>query len=398
MTMTSRAQAGALFGGVTVLVAGLAMRAPIISVAPILTKIQEAYGLGSVAASLLTSLPVLCFGAMAFVAPWLGRRFGMERAIVFMLGLITAGMLVRAVWGPFGLFLGTVLLGSGIAVNNVLMPAAIKRHWTHAVGPLMSTWSVSMAVGPTLAALLTVPLYQALHSDVHLALVVWVVLPVAGLVLFQALRSRLPAADGGGPTPAAVRGGLWREPLAWQVSGFLGLQSLLFYSFTGWLPTILAAGGLSDIEAGLGFSVFTIFNIVSSLVYPMIAVRSRRQGGLAAASGSMWLLGIGGLLLAPVSTAYVWAGLAGLGSGASFSLALTLLVLRSRDAATAARLSGMAQAVGYTLAATGPLMMGWAFEASGGWTVPLVVLLAVVPFMTAAGIVSGRPVEIGPAS
>ena len=76
----------------------------------------------------------------------------------------------------------------------------------------------------------------------------------------------------------------------------------------------------------------------------------------------------------------------------------SLLVLRSRDAATAARLSGMAQAVGYTLAATGPLMMGWAFEASGGWTVPLVVLLAVVPFMTAAGIASGRPVEIGPAS
>lgn len=395
MTVTTRVHASALFGGIAVLVAGLAMRAPIISVAPILTKIQETYGFGSVAASLLTSLPVLCFGALAFVAPWIGRRFGMERAIVFMLGLITAGVVVRAVWGTTGLFVGTALLGSGIAVNNVLLPAAIKRHWTHVMGPLMSTLSVSMAVGPTLAALLTVPLYQLLNNDVRLTLVVWVFFPVAGFVLFQALRSRLPVTTEPSIRTGGAGGGLWSKPLAWQVSSFLGLQSLLFYSFTSWLPTILTDRGLSDITAGFGFSVFTFMNIIGSFFYPMIAVKLRQQRGLAALSAVFWLVGIGGILFSPVSLAYVWAGFAGLGSGASFSLALTMLVLRTRDAATAARLSGMAQAVGYTLAATGPLLMGWVFETSGGWTVPLLMLLAVVPLMTLAGVASGRPVEIG---
>lgn len=399
MSPRPAAHAGALFGGVVVLVAGLSMRAPIISVAPVLSKIQEHYGLGSVAASLLTSLPVLCFGALAFVAPLLGRRIGMERTIVAMLGLIVVGVLVRSLWGTAGLFLGTVLLGSGIAVNNVLLPAAIKRHWTHVVGPLMSTLSVSMALGPTLAALLTVPLYQWFDGSVRWTLAVWVVLPLAGLALFEALRGRLPAtAETAHEAIAPTAGRLWRQPLAWQVSAFLGLQSLLFYAFTGWLPTILVDAGLTDIAASLGFSVFTILNIVGSFGYPIIAVKLRQQSGLAAASAGMWLVGIGGLSFAPTATAYLWAGVAGLASGASFSLALTLLVLRTRDATTAARLSGMAQAVGYLLAATGPLMMGWVFDRSGGWTAPLLVLLAVVPVMALAGVGSGRALEIGPTS
>lgn len=395
MRIASSAQAGAVFGGITVLVVGLALRAPIISVSPVLTKIQESYGLGSVAASLLTSLPVLCFGAWAFAAPWLGRRFGMERVISFMLGLIIVGILGRSLWGSAGLFVGTVLLGSGIAVNNVLLPAAIKRHWTHVVGPLMSTLSVSLALGPTLAALLTVPIYQLLDENVRLTLLVWIVLPVAGVVLFQVLRSRLPTNTGQARLAAPAGGGLWREPLAWQVSAFLGLQSLLFYSLTAWMPTILEGRGLTTVGAGLGFSVFTMMNIVSSLAYPMIAVKLRQQRGLAALSASLWLVAIGGLLLAPVSTAFVWTGLAGLGSGASFSLALTMLVLRTRNAASAARLSGMAQAVGYTLAASGPLLMGWLFELTGGWTGPLLLLLTVVPFMATAGLAGGRAVQIG---
>lgn len=395
MSRRPSTHAGALFGGVTVLIVGLSLRAPIISVSPILTQIQVQYGLGSVAASLLTSLPVLCFGALAFVSPWLGRRFGMERAVQWMIGLIVVGMLVRAAWGSVGLFAGTVVLGSAIAVSNVLLPAMIKRHWTHAVGPLMSTLSASFSLGPTLAAVLTVPIFQALGSNVRWALLAWLVLPLIGLVLFRALRRRLPGGGAWVPEAARVGGGLWREPLAWQVSAFLGLQSLLFYAFTAWLPTILASRGLSQVAAGVGFSAFTALNIVGSLAYPVIAVKLRQQRGLAAFSASLWLVGLSGLLLAPIGTAFAWAGIAGLGSGASFSLALTLLVLRTRSAADAAKLSGMAQAVGYTLAATGPLLMGWLFELSGGWTAPLLMLVTIVPLMGAAGLLGGRPLRVG---
>ena len=157
-----------VLAGITVLVIGLSLRAPIISVSPILVQLQEVYGLSSVAAGLLTSLPVLCFGALALLAPRLDHRFGMERTISAMLVMIILGMVIRSLAGAGWLFAGTVVLGAAIAVNNVLLPGLVKRDYGHVAGPLMSIQSVSMALGPTLAAILTVPLYHLLGDSVRL--------------------------------------------------------------------------------------------------------------------------------------------------------------------------------------------------------------------------------------
>ncbi len=385
-----------LLAAVTVLVIGLAMRVPIVSVSPILPQLQKAYGLGSVAASLLTTLPVLCFGLLALLAPRLEQRFGIERTILAMLLTTGAGMIVRAQGGPPGLFAGTVILGAAIAINNVLLPGLVKRDWSHLAGPLMSVYSVSMALGPTLAALLTVPLLQAFSGNLRWTLLVWLVVPAAAVALLQVLRRRTPRAgkrERAAGTAAADR--LLRDPLAWQVSLYLGLQSLLFYAFTAWLPTILADGGLPAVTAGLGFSVFNLVSVAGSLAGPLLAARQRQQGAIALAGASLWVLGIGGLLFGPPAGMYLWVTLAGLASGLSFSLALTLLVLRSRDASQAARLSGMAQALGYLLAAIGPLLMGWLLDLSGDWYVPLLCLLLVVPFLALTGTLGGRPLTVG---
>ena len=387
-----------VLAAITVLVIGLSMRAPIISVSPILVQLQEVYELSSAAAGLLTSLPVLCFGALALVAPRLSQRFGMERTMSAMLLLIIVGMLVRAVAGAAGLFIGTVVLGAAIAVNNVLLPGLIKRDWTHVAGPLLSVQSVSMALGPTFAAILTVPLYQLLGDSVRLALLSWLVLPLAAYVLFTVLRRRMPKVEAGTlrKIAAGAAGSLLRDRLAWQVTAFLGLQSLLFYSVSTWLPTILIGAGLPAVTAGVGFSVFNLVSVGGSLAGPLVAVRLRHQGFLSSVAAGCWFIGLTGLLVAPLPAFYLWVTLAGLGSGLSFSLALTLLVLRAYDAKDAARLSGMVQAVGYGLAATGPLVVGSLFEFSGGWNVPLLFLLAVVPLLALAGFGAGRPLLVLP--
>ncbi len=389
-------QTNFVLAGITVLVIGLALRAPIISVSPILVQLQDVYGLSSVAAGLLTSLPVLCFGLLALFAPRLDQRFGMERTISAMLLLIIVGMLIRSFAGVASLFLGTVVLGAAIAVNNVLLPGLVKRDWAHVAGPLMSIQSMSMALGPTLAAVLTVPLYQLLGASVRLALLSWLVLPLAALVLFQALRLQMSRAGGRSlPRRAAVAAGnLLRDRLAWQVTAFLGTQSLLFYSVSAWLPTILVDAGLSATTAGIGFSAFNLAGVAGSLAGPLVAVRLRHQGAVSSVAAGLWVIGLGGLLIAPLPAFYLWVLVAGLGSGVSFSLALTLLVLRSYDAYDAARLSGMVQAVGYAFAATGPLVVGWLFDVSGNWNVPLLFLLALVPLLALAGFGAGRPLLV----
>lgn len=385
-----------VLAGFTVLVIGLALRTPIISVSPILVQLQDFYNLSSVAAGLLTSLPVLCFGALALLAPRLEQRFGMERTISAMLVLIILGMLIRAWAGAGGLFAGTVVLGAAIAVNNVLLPGLVKRDWSHVAGPLMSIQSVSMALGPTLAAVLTVPLYQLLGDSVRLALLSWLILPLAALVLFQALRRQMSRAGVGRlrQKAQAATGNLLRDPLAWQVTVYLGMQSLLFYAVSAWLPTILTDAGLAATTAGIGFSAFNLVSVAGSLAGPLVAVKLRHQGVLSSIGAGLWLIGLAGLLLAPLPAFYLWVMIAGMGSGLSFSLALTLLVLRSHDASDAARLSGMVQAVGYVLGATGPLVVGWLFESSGSWNVPLIFLLAVVPLLAMAGLGAGRPLVV----
>ena len=380
------------------LVIGLAMRAPFISVSPILTQIQAEYQQSNVSASLLTTLPVLCFGVLALLAPRLAQRFGVDRTLLAALVFIAVGVLIRSIFGSGGLFTGTVVLGTAIAVTNVLLPGLIKRDWSHLAGPLMSIYSVAMALGPALAALLAVPLLDLLAGNVRLALLAWIVSPLAAVLMFQVLRSRM--AEGqvtAGPVAAtAVSGQLLREPLAWQVSAFLGFQSLLFYAISAWLPTMLVQLGLTPVAAGVGFSAFNVASIAGSIAGPLLATRFRQQRGLALTGAALWAVGLGGLLFLPQAGLFVWVVVAGLASGLSFSLALTLIVLRAADASGAARLSGMAQAVGYMLAAAGPFLLGWLLEVSGGPRLPLTVLLGIVPLLALAGLGAGRPLTVLP--
>lgn len=373
------------------------MRAPFIAVSPILTEIQAAYGLSNVSASLLTTLPVLCFGILALLTPRLARRYGTDRTMLVALVFIAVGVLVRSYFGAGGLFTGTVVLGTAIAIANVLLPGLIKRDWSHRAGPLMSVYSVSVALGPAVAALLAVPLLEVLGGNVTLALLVWIASPLAAVFMFQLLRSRMPraAASGVGPVSGAPAAGqLLKEPLAWQVSAFLGLQSLIFYAVSAWLPTLLVQLGLTPVAAGVGFSAFNLASIAGSISGPLLATRFRQQSGLAVFGAALWTVGLTGLLFAPQAGILMWVSIAGVASGLSFSLALTLIVLRAADAAGAARLSGMAQAVGYLLAAAGPFVLGWLLEVSGGPRLPLFALLGIVPLLALAGLGAGRPLTV----
>ncbi|CAM5322803.1 MFS transporter OS=Streptomyces rimosus subsp. rimosus (strain ATCC / DSM 40260 / JCM 4667 /NRRL 2234) OX=1265868 GN=SRIM_021635 PE=4 SV=1 [Streptomyces rimosus subsp. rimosus] len=188
---------------------------------------------------------------------------------------------------------------------------------------------------------------------------------------------------------------LTRSPLAWQVTLFMGSQSLIAYVMIAWMPTVFTDHGMSKATAGLVFAFSTLVQMAGSFVVPMLAGRMRRQRLLAVAVTALMACGIVGLLVAPVAGAWVWAILLGIGQGGALGLALTMMVLRSGDAHTAARLSGMAQTWGYLLAAAGPLVLGAVHQATHGWTVPIVLLLAVCAGLVLLGMGAGRDRKIG---
>ncbi|MGY1708721.1 MFS transporter [Geodermatophilus sp. SYSU D00758] len=384
-----------------VLLAGLNLRGAIAAVSPVLPEVRGDLGLSAAAAGLVTTLPVLCFAVLAPPAAWLGRRVRVETAVLAGLLAVAAGTVLRVLGGPAVLLAGTAVIGAGMTVGNVLLPAVTKRGFGGRAGTVTGLYTGALAAGAAVMAGLTGPL--AALTGWRVALASWAVLALAAAAVWAgATRAPAAGAEPAPPTPEVAAPGVrvWRSPLAWAVAVVLALQSALYYAVTTWLPTLLVdetAGGLR--AATVAATLFQVLGIPATLVVPAVLARQRRRGrsgqrALGLAVVAAWTLLPVGLLVAPAAwPAWVVAG--GLAQGAGISLAFTLVVLRAGDEAVVRRLSGMSQLVGYSVGAAGPLVVGALHAATGGWTAPLLVLVGCGAGYAAAVVVAGRPVPLG---
>ena len=341
----------------------LNLRPALSSMAPLLGQVSSSLGLSASQAGLLTTLPVLCLGLFAPLAPVLARRFGSERVILGILLVLAAGILVRSTLGATGLFLGSILAGASIGVIGVLLPGIVKRDFPQHAGTLTGVYTMALCLGAAMAAGASVPLAQQWGDSWAVGLGFWALPALLAMLVW------LPQArQGHGAHRVAYRvRGLLRDRLAWQVTLYMGLQSSLAYIVFGWLPSILIGRGLEPTEAGLVLSGSVIVQLFSSLGAPWLATRGKDQRLAIVMVMLVTLAGLFGCLYAPLDGLWGWAVLLGLGQGGTFALALTLIVLRSRDAHVAANLSSMAQGFGYTLASMGPFAVGLVHDLSGGW-------------------------------
>jgi CP family cyanate transporter-like MFS transporter len=386
---TTRSRAAAALLVAAIVAVALNQRPAVVSVSPLLRDLRADTGLSAAMAGLLTTVPVLCFGAFAPVAPRLARRLGLETAVALSLGLLAVGIALRLLTPVALLYAGSLVAGSAIALANVLLPAFVKREFLRP-GAVMGVYSASLNLGAALGAAVTVPLGAALGLGWRAALGLWLVLAVAALALW------LPVAGTGREHRAVgpdVAGGSWvllRQPLARQVTTYLGLQSVQFYSVAAWLPTLLADAGVPVGEGGVLLGASNVIGAAAALVAPSLAGRMRTQRPLVLGVGAAYALGLTGLAVAPGTGTLVWVALFGIAQGAGFALALTLIVLRSPTPLVAARLGGVAQCLGYLVAAAGPLLLGALHDLTGGWEWPAGVLVAVLVPMTWFGWQAGR--------
>ena len=361
------------------------LRPAVAGVGPVLPELRAGLSLSGTAVAVLTTLPVLCFGLLATTAPRLARRYGIEPVLVGIMAALAVGALGRVLDGAPALFVGTVVAGGAIAIGNVLIPPLIKRDFPDRTGSMMGVYSMAVSGTAAVAAGLAVPLAGATGLGWRGALGAWAIpAAVAALVWLPRSRGRTRP-----PTPPPARS-LLRDPLAWQLTVYFGLQSLSFYAVLAWLPSMYRDFGASPAVAGFLLSLSGLVQIPVSLVLPGLAARARTQVGYAVAGTALIGAGLAGVLLAPMAAPYLWVVLVGLGQGACFALGLNLFVLRTRRISDTARVSAMAQSIGYTLCAVGPLLVGVLHDATGSWTTPLVLLLALLVPQVVAGALAGR--------
>ncbi|MBX4872092.1 MFS transporter [Rhizobium bangladeshense] len=383
--------AASLLLGASLVLIAFNLRPVFSSASALLPEIRSELGLSALGASLLTTLPVVCLGVFSPLAPRLAQRIGTERTLLGVLLLLALGTALRGLSSVPLLFMGTALAGACIAIGNVLLPGLVKRDFPKRAALMTGFYTMALCAGAASAAGLTLPIEHALGGSLDGALAAWALPALAvGLIwLPQVLRSGAGARRNGFRVE-----GLWRDRLAWQVTLFMGLQSALAYCVFGWLVPILRERGLDGVTAGVIVSLSVMVQATSCLVVPHIAVRGRDQRLINAGLCGVAVTALLGLLFAPLSSVWLWAVLQGIGQGGLIAAAMTTIVLRSRDPDVAAHLSGMAQCIGYLLAAIGPLIVGLIRGWTGSFSWCAVLFIALGLGAAINGWRAGRALEV----
>lgn len=389
-----------------VVLVALNLRIAVASVSPILDLVRDDVALSATQAGLLGTIPVASFAVFGSLTPVLARRVGLEPLLVAAMLLSALGEVVRSSTSSAAGFLGwSAIALAGMGMGNVLLPPLVKRYFPDRIGPVTAVYSVTMSISTALPAALALPVAERVGWRTSLSLwsVVGVLAVLPWLVVIvrsAAARAELAGLLRRGPasTPALTSrhragGRVWRSPLAWGMAITFAMNSLDSYAMFAWLPQILIDGGTSAHAAGVWLSVFAILGLPPALVAPVLAARMRNPVWLVVFFVSCFAVGYVGLLVSPGGPVWLWILLGGLGPGA-FPVLLTLINLRTRTSAGASSLSGFTQGIGYAVAATGPLLVGVLYDATGTWTAALLFLIGTLVVLLAAATVACRPVML----
>lgn len=394
---TLRAPRGGLFF-LGILLVAANMRAAITAVGPVLGDIRADLHLTGATASVLISVPVVAFALFSPVVPVLAARIGMERSLGAALAVLCGAVVLRSLPPVAALWAGTALLGMAIAVINVVLPSLVKRDRPDHVGRFTGIYSSVQGGAAALASGFAVPLAATSQHGWRLSLGIWAGLALIGLAVFlpqlawhsrppQELAAVLPGHGSRHRTP-------WGSALGWQVTLFMGAQASVFYILITWWPSIEQASGVSATASGWHQSVFQVVSLLANLLTAAVLHRRPDQRLVALTGTACVAAGIAGQLADP-GLSLLWLVLAGAGSGSTLVIALSLFGLRASGHHQAAALSGMAQSVGYAMAALGPVLIGLCHDRTGAWTWPLVIVLGLLCVQGGVGFQAARDRVIG---
>jgi len=369
----------------------LNLRPAAVSVGPVLRELRNGLDMGPASAGLLTSLPVLAFAVFGALAPAAAARLGPHRVTLLALLGVVVGLAGRAVVPEKTAFLALSLVAvAGMAMANVLIPSLVRLHFPDRIGPMTSLYTTALAVGLTAAFFLTVPVADAFGSWRY-GIGVWAVLAAVAVLPWIPLvahdqRLEAPVRDVG-------FGDIARTRLGWAMTWFFGLQSLMAYAVFGWFATLWRDAGFGAGTASALVGIVAGMSIPLSLYLPRAVARPGDQRWVLMLVMGCYPVAYVGLLVAPHALAVLWAAVLG-AALTTFPIVLTYIGLRTRTAGATAALSGWTQSTGYLVGAAGPFGVGVLHDATDGWTVPLLVLLALSVPLFAVGLYAGRPVHI----
>mgnify|MGYP001942966821 CR=1 FL=1 len=367
------------------------LRAPLTTVGSLIPFIRDDLAISNALAGTITTIPLLAFAFLSPFAPKLAHKIGMESTIFLSLAVLSIGILLRSLFGVTSLFVGTLLIGLAIAIGNVLIPAFIKIEFPFKVGIMTGIYAVFMNVFASLASGLSVPISNINGVGWKGSLAVWVILSLIALVVWiPQLLKRNSSNIEIDTTREKEEKNIWKSALAWNITIFMGFQSLIFYTFVTWLPELLHHHGYSSTSAGWMLFLLQFAIIPITFIIPVIAERMENQKLLSVLTALFFIVGILGLMVGNKILLVISIIVIGIACGSAFSLSMMFFSMRTSSGKQAAELSGMAQSFGYLFAAAGPVLFGALYDITGGWIFPLTMLVVVAIIILIVGIQAGE--------
>jgi CP family cyanate transporter-like MFS transporter len=356
------------------------LRAPIVAVAPVARQIGADLHVSAAVIGLFTSIPVLAFALCSPLAVAVIRRGGANFALAVSLVGAVIGCVIRSSDGFVTALVGTALIGIFLTIGNVVVPVVIAREFPpERVHFMTGVYTSAINVGTMTVTVATAPLASGLGWRAAIAL--WAMFGVAALAAWFGLHGlrgtflprpdAVPARDAAdGPRRSVLRAGS-----TWALGAAFAGQAFSFYGVTAWLPTLLIDRGFGITAAGAIAAIFQVAGIAGALLTPVLTRVSILAGVLAVAAG--WLTVPLGFLIAP-DLWWLWCVLGGAAQGGGLTVIFIMVSTLGGDQHEVTGRSGLVQGLGYGLAALGPTVVGGLHEATGGWTAPLLVVLAAV--------------------
>ncbi|AMV62822.1 Cyanate permease [Pediococcus damnosus] len=365
---------------------GANLRLPITMLPPLLSDLKRSVGLAPSLAGLLTTIPLVMFALISPLIAKAGNKYGSERTLLAALILLTIGSYLRIIPTIWALMIGTCLVGAGIAGGNVLLPAIIKERFPTQIAIKTSLYTVSMglvaSIGTGFSGLL------ATKTNLQTTMGTFSLVGVAGLIVWVlCLLVMKPVRIKYNQRPQTSRS-VWRASLAWIITLFFGIQSLLYYSLLTWLPTIWISRGFSTVQAGSLATLFQLSVLPLSLTVPLLAEKKHGMRIIVAIVGIGFIGGAAGL---SVVTHGFWINaffsiIMGAASGAAFSVCIVFFQKKATTVQETTALSGMAQSLGYIVGAVGPVLFGFVQNRLNSWEPILILVMLLSIIMTGLGI------------
>ncbi|CAN5318669.1 MFS transporter [soil metagenome] len=388
--------AGRAAAVIGIVLLALNLRTAVAVLSPILSYVSGDIPLGSIGIGLLGMLPPLAFAASGFLAPVIARRIGLELTTVLACAAMVVGPVLRGVAPTYlVLVLGSVLTLAGMGFSNILLPPIIKKYFPDRVGLLTGTYVTLMSIGASVPPLIAAPLAEA--AGWRITIGAWAILAVGALIpwLIVLLQHRRSLAEGAVPVVSqALLSRMPRSRVARAIALAFAMTALNVYALFAWLPEIVIdTAGVTPAQAGALVALFGIIGLPAGLLAPVLATRVKNIGWVFVAAVGSYVVGYLGLLLAPGAATWLWVLLVGSGP-IVFPLCLVLINLRTRSHEGSIALSGFVQGIAYAVGALGPLVIGLLHDLTGGWTVPLLFLLATTLLTLVSAAMLAKPVLV----